>query len=107
MAAGLSPVTVTVWVHAGSQTAGHSDPLQTKYHHSHTTHPSEGAPLLRQAAVQLIVAEEPKETGSDTSVQRDHISTRVTSDWAISSGSEYSVALDDPIHCLRVTITHM
>jgi hypothetical protein len=40
--------------HPLGQTGGRSDQLPNNYHHSHLHHPSEGAPLLRQAPRQLI-----------------------------------------------------
>jgi hypothetical protein len=41
------------------QTGGLSDQLPNNNHHLHVTHPSEGAPLLRQAPRQLIVSNVP------------------------------------------------
>jgi hypothetical protein len=52
------------------QSGGHSDQLPDKQHHSHRPHPSEGAPLLRQAPRQLIVINAPVVINNNQSAEQ-------------------------------------
>jgi hypothetical protein len=55
------------WYHPFSQTGGQFDQLPNKKHHSHRPHPSEGAPLLRQAPRQIIERYAPGATSQQNS----------------------------------------